>query len=380
MQYLPKTASLLGLATVAALGLAAANPALAFNYNVTDLGSLGGDVSGAFAINNLGQLVGSSQTIPGGSTVANAFLYSSGTLADLGTLAGGSGTSTAQGINDSGQIVGYSDNGPHAFFYSNGTMNDLGTLGGAASYGLGIDSAGRSVGYSLTSAGVYHAFATTAGETAMTAADDIGTLGGANSLATAISPTTVQVVGFSQPAGSASFHAFIYSNGSFTDLGTLPGGSSSLAYGANDSGQVVGNATDSGGSSHAFLYSAGTGMIDLGTLGGSTSMAQGINKYGEVVGDSKTAGNAATAGFLYSSGQMTDLNTRLFTPGFTVIDAYAINDQGQIAAIGLHNGLTRALLLDPAFAAAPEPSAALALALGALLAGGLVFKAKRRAM
>ena len=50
-----------------------------------------------------------------------------------------------------------------------------------------------------------------------------------------------------------------------TDLGTL--GGRSLAYGINDSGQVVGVARPLGNTVNAFLYSGST-MTDLGTLGG----------------------------------------------------------------------------------------------------------------
>ena len=56
-------------------------------------------------------------------------------MTDIGDL-GGSGQTIAFGINSSGQVAGYSDiafNTRHAFVYSGGTMNDLGTLGGSQS-------------------------------------------------------------------------------------------------------------------------------------------------------------------------------------------------------------------------------------------------------
>ena len=78
-----------------------------------------------------------------------------------------------------------------------------------------------------------------------------------------------------------------------TDLGTL-GGPGSFACGINDSGQVAGYSfTSSGYISHAFLYSNGT-MADLGTLGGSASgwtleYANAINDSGQIVGDGTNA-------------------------------------------------------------------------------------------
>ena len=52
-----------------------------------------------------------------------------------------------------------------------------------------------------------------------------------------------------------------------TDLGSL-GGGSSVGLDINNSGQVTGYSTLPSGATHAFLYSGGV-MTDLGTLGGT---------------------------------------------------------------------------------------------------------------
>ena len=55
----------------------------AVEYTITDLGTLGGDESGAYGINDSGQVVGQAQKASGQK---RAFLYESGTMTDLGTL------------------------------------------------------------------------------------------------------------------------------------------------------------------------------------------------------------------------------------------------------------------------------------------------------
>ena len=130
-------------------------------------------------------------------------------------------------------------------------------------------------------------------------------------------------------------HAFVYSNGVMHDPGTLPGYLDSDAYGINDSGQVAGM-SGSSATERAFLFSGGV-MQDLGTLGGISNAATGINASGQVVGWSETAGGQDA--YLNSAGKMIDLNS-LIPPssGWSLWQAGAINDAGQIVGDGILNG------------------------------------------
>jgi probable HAF family extracellular repeat protein len=93
----------------------------------TNLGSLGGNMGDAGAINDRGQVVGVSN-LPADAT-SHAFLWQNGVIRDLGVLPG-LFSSGAAGINIKSQIVGQSCNasGCNGFFWQNDLMMDLNNL------------------------------------------------------------------------------------------------------------------------------------------------------------------------------------------------------------------------------------------------------------
>jgi probable HAF family extracellular repeat protein len=247
---------------------------------IRDLGTLpGGDYSSAFAINDSGIVVGTSNT----STSMHAFSWTTTQgLSDLGTLPGAN-ASSALAINNPGQIAGSS--GGHAALWSGGSIQDLGTLGGATSEAHGINNLGVIVGVSDTSSGP---------------------------------------------------HAFLWQNGAMQDLGLLSGDMSSRADHINDSGTVVGASEGSGGV-RAFVWTSAAGMQPLGS-DGVYSEAFDINNVGQVVGE--FASSLGTRAFLWTSqAGLIDLNTKVTNlPGDVVlIGAFSINEKGQIVAFGLKN-------------------------------------------
>src|SRR5437899_953810 len=88
--------------------------------------------------------------------------------------------------------------------------------------------------------------------------------------------------------GTPSLWADLYT---FTDLGNLGFGVAPTGLAINSSGQVAGGSYTTPARYHAFLYSGGS-MSDLGTLGGIDSYGYGINVSGQVVGRSDLTGNA----------------------------------------------------------------------------------------
>jgi probable HAF family extracellular repeat protein len=318
-----------------------------FSFVVTDLGIPGGGSSSAAnAINNAGQIVGTSNNSP----LFPAWIYSNGSATVVAANA------SAYGVGPAGQVLGSGANN-HAYVYANGTTTDLGTLGGFASTAVAMNAAGQIVGTSFTAGFQNHAFSYANGTMS-----DLGTLGGTSSFAGGINAAGT-IVGVSRTAGGVP-HAFAYANGVMTDLGTL-GGTESHGNGINDVGQIVGYSMITGGQTRAFLWANGT-MTNLGALGGTDSYGYGINAAGQIVGELVLSGGVSHAMY-YMGGQMYDLNalTNLSGSGLTRLDwATAINDSGQIVGIGTAtDGSQHGFLLT----AIPEPSTYAALAgLGAL--------------
>jgi probable HAF family extracellular repeat protein len=289
----------------------------------------------------MGLIVGLSRI--DGDVHTHAFLSDGAAMRDLGTLGGQE--SAAYGINNFAQVVGAAELGSgfsHAFLYDEVLMRDLGTLGGPESGAMGINDAGQVTGWADTPLSIEHAFRYDA-----TGMHDLGSLGG-NSEGQAIN-SQGQVAGWSEiHLGTEDQHAFFFDSSSMQDLGTL-GGRTSTAYGLNDAGLVVGFSNFSPGNTHfhAFLFD-GSSMNDLGTLGGMDSQALGINNAGQVVGWSYIQGGPSSHAFLYDDTGMQDLNNLIpEDSGWQLGFASGINDHGQIVGQGSYNGQLHAFLLTP---------------------------------
>jgi probable HAF family extracellular repeat protein len=356
-------AALLAALMVPQQSITAARP----GSNITDLGTLGGDNSEAFGINNdpsVLQVVGQSGTASG---AVHAFVWTApaGPMIDLGTLGGR--TSWASDINDHGQIAGRSESEPvagmtqgWAVVWANigGTWvtENLGTVTGmccASAFGInngtnGDPAAVIVVGNSRVPTEPpeppgfeFHAVMWTKSGAGWTLRV-LGTLPGDTGSNAADVNDHGEIVGSSGSAGVNSAFLWTASNG-MRRLPSLSSGNTQ-ASAISNSGDIAGFSTDASGNPHAVRWRAATAwqLEDLGSLGRCCSFADGINNLGDIVGTSNFGRRAGLQhAFLVASTStgMTDLGA---IGGSSV--ARDLNDFGVVVGAGRTRNSNHALL------------------------------------
>lgn len=336
---------------------------------LTDLGALDNTNSAAGSINAAGWATGQSESSVIDPVLGipefRAVLWKHNQIMDLGTLADGT-QSLGIYVNNAGQVVGFStiSTAPdllgffgfptHTFLWENGHKEDIGTLGGTDSLPGAICSnqqASLIVGGSTTTAIINT-------DTGLPTADpflwrngrmiDLGSLGGTNGFAQCAN-NRGQVIGLSSLAanpaacsfGGPGCHAFFWQGGMMSDLGTL-GGPNSEAIWINDAGMIVGSADLPAPDIHdAVVWKEGK-ILDLGTVDGDPcSRGRGLNARGQVVGGSSDCHNFLHAFVWEEGGPMLDLNA-LIAPGsgWQLTNAFNINDRGEILAKAAAVGFT----------------------------------------
>jgi probable HAF family extracellular repeat protein len=342
-----------------------------------DLGSLApvdDDCSNAGGINASGEISGASENGAidplTGITEVRAVIWKDGHIKNLGTLGGNH--SSAQWINDQGQVVGFALNkiaDPYSWFdfdilnSANGTqtrafiwqdgkkMQDLGTLGGPDAVALSVNEPGQVDGFSYIN-GTPNSNNGPACPPNVPTQDpffweqrkmtDLGTLGGTCGFPNGMN-NLGQVIGQSDLKGDVFYHPFFWEKGKrMQDLHTLGGNDGSATW-INDAGEVVGWANTKSGFQHAVLWKKNGRAYkahDLGVLTGDVnSYAFMINAKSQIVGCSWTSPAFCNHATLWENGAIFDLN-KLIPPRSPLSLAIAIfvNDSGEIGGVGFPPG------------------------------------------
>lgn len=155
------------------------------------------------------------------------------------------------GINNSGSVIGHSDNG--AFLYANGNFTSISVPGADATVALGINDLGQIVGYYLLH-------------------------------------------------DSWQTHGFLFSSSMFTTI-DIPGTGWTELTGINNAGQITG-ISDSGGA----VFSSGTWSA-VQVPGGTAQWVHALNDKGDVAGTYVACNGGCDTGYAYIGGQLVVLAT-----------------------------------------------------------------------
>lgn len=368
---LGRWASLAALAVLplgmGATGAAHAHAVTPYPYRLIDLGTFGGPQAGQANgpyINPGGLVAGTADTATpdpyapndngafnGDPFVQHAFLWRHGTLTDLGALGPkpAKNSSYPGEINALGDATGQSDNGKLdpltgttaavAVLWKNGRIIDLGTLGGNESLASALNNQDQVVGVAANA--IPDPFSMLGWGTQARAyiwqhgrKRGLGTLGGPDSFAWFINGSG-QVAGVSYTSatpnpvtGQPPTDVFLWHDGKMRDLGSLGGSVPTFGGVAalNSRGEIVGTSDLTGDqTAHPFLWT-GSRMIDLGTLGGANGTATAINAAGTVAGIADLP-DQAHHGFVWQNGTMRDLPP---VGGAPCSNTFAINASGEV--------------------------------------------------
>lgn len=363
-----RTAAIL-LAVHAAIGVAAAQT----QYTVTDLGVLPGTTDSiGTGLNDRGDVVGHCLFAPGGPGEVG-FVWRNGVMTSTGKLQGGN-YSDAMAINGPGVVVGDGDTGnfrPQSWVTGPSGLINIFPNNGGNTHAIGINDAGVICGYYTKSlSGNVSSW-----RPALWTADPKDP----RKYRTTVLPilvgpdptspgTTALPMAFNQAGQAAGYadnevigqHACFWNNDAahtIVDLGVYPADWSSIGWGMNDLGQVVGESHPPFGSRPVLWNndSAHTPIALPLLPGDNYGSAHAINILGEALGSSAWAEpgtwNVGPGRLVvWRDGGVFELQS-LLDPvtgaGWTLVSASAINNRGQIVGLGIHDGQNRAYLLTP---------------------------------
>lgn len=359
-------------------------------YYVFNLGAPLGGVPEPVGINDLGWISGGANLASNAQVHGELWV---GASLDLGTLGGPNSNIAWPNHSNRGEVVGISETsekdplneawscsafffGPdgyvcRGFTWKNGRMTKLPTLGGINGYAAGVNNAGQVVGWSETS---FHDPTCVAGTEVL---QFLATLWAPetnqpselrplppdpDSAATAINDRG-QAVGISglcsvAVGGASAEHALLWENGVPHDLGNIGGKAWNTPVAINNRGVIVGFANTSGDehaalAPTAFIWTRANGMQTIAPYGTDTNnIAFDLNESNQVVGQSANSNTGIARAFLWQNGVSSDLNALVVGPTtLNMVLAQGINDAGEITgtAVDTATGEVVGFLAVPAF-------------------------------
>jgi probable HAF family extracellular repeat protein len=359
-------------------------------YYVFNLGAPLGGVPEPVGINDLGWISGGANLASNSQVHAELWV---GAPLDLGTLGGPNSNIAWPNHSNRGEVVGISETaekdplneawscsafffGPdgyvcRGFTWKNGRMTKLPTLGGINGYAAGVNNAGQVVGWSETS---FHdptcvegtevlQFLATLWAPGTNQPTELAPLSpDPDSAATAINDRG-QAVGISglcsvAVGGASALHALLWENGGPQNLGNIGGKAWNTPVAINNRGVVVGFANTSGDehaalAPTAFIWTRANGMKPIAPYGTDTNnIAFDLNESNQVVGQSANSNSGAVRAFVWQNGVSSDLNTLVIRPTMlNMVLAQGINDAGEITgtAVDTSTGEVVGFLAVPAF-------------------------------
>jgi uncharacterized membrane protein len=252
--------------------LAWSNAAYSYNFTFTSLDYPGSSSTTALGINNSGQIVGG-YGVPGGG---HSFLLSGGSYSSFdppfATLSSG-----AAGINNSGQIVGGYQYATHGYLLSGGNYTDISAYNHWTTSN-DINDSGQIVGGYYT--GVGHSYLLSGGN--YTTIDPLGSY---SSEARGIN-NAGEIVGYYGDAVGHYTNGYLLSNGVYTILSVPYDYQQMYTFDINNVGQIVGSYEDTDGLWHGYLLSEDVyTAFDVPFTGAQNTFFYGINDLGQIVGN-----------------------------------------------------------------------------------------------